>query len=94
MIALNIPVETVIFGDAATVNLGHAERSRSISMCELGGFRSFGCAQHDAVVRTQDDAVVRTQDDAVVRTQDDAVVRTQNHGLGSPYFTSTLEALS
>ncbi|MFT6032324.1 MAG: hypothetical protein ACI854_000853, partial [Arenicella sp.] len=45
MIALNIPVETVIFGDAATVNLGHAERSRSISMCELGGFRSFGCAQ-------------------------------------------------
>jgi hypothetical protein len=78
MIALNIPVETVIFGDAATVNLGHAERSRSISMCELGGFRSFGCAQHDAVVRTQDDAVVRTQ----------------NHGLGSPYFTSTLEALS
>ncbi|MFT6724302.1 MAG: hypothetical protein ACJARN_001167, partial [Arenicella sp.] len=86
MIALNIPVETVIFGDAATVNLGHAERSRSISMCELGGFRSVGCAQHDAVVRTQDDAVVRTQDDAVVRTQ--------NHGLGSPYFTSTLEALS
>ena len=53
MIALNIPVETVIFGDAATVNLGHAERSRSISMCELGGFRSFGCAQDDAVVRTQ-----------------------------------------
>jgi hypothetical protein len=78
MIALNIPVETVIFGDAATVNLGHAERSRSISMCELGGFRSFGCAQ----------------DDAVVRTQDDAVVRTQNHGLGSPYFTSALEELS
>jgi hypothetical protein len=94
MMPLNLCAQTVVFGHAAAVDfghaeavdLGHAERSRSISMYGLGGFRSFDCAQDDAVARTQDDAVARTQDDTVARTQDD--------GVGGPHFTSTLEALS
>lgn len=101
MIALNIPAETVIFGDATTVNLGHGEPSLGTFMCELGRFRSFGCAQDDAVGRAQDDFVTRTWDEAVARARDEAVARTwdddldraQDHGVGSPHFTSTLEAL-
>ena len=85
MIALNIPAETVIFGDATTVNLGHGEPSLGTFMCELGRFRSFGCAQDDAVGRARDEAVARTWDDDLDRAQD--------HGVGSPHFTSTLEAL-
>ena len=63
--------------------------------------RSFGCAQDDAVGRAQDDFVTRTWDEAVARARDEAVARTwdddldraQDHGVGSPHFTSTLEAL-